>query len=318
MRRRGLLALLAPLTAGCLGGVEVSRQGEQSAPADGGQAPTNESTTTATPAPTTPDQSESVASDRQAAARRLRVAGDRLREAVSAYAGTASVADVTADDEFVARDVYVSLVGASGAVEEARALAATDDQTERATALSGVVAFLSHATAGQAAMGAGHDALLSVPAALRSGDVSRARAVVDGLGADRREVEQAASLVRSESTESDVETTAVVADDSRRLKLAQFDAAVVALDDAVRPVRALVDGVERLVDARAAAAADDGDEATSLASDAERTLEDAETDLSGLADSLPAAAAPFADAADTLADYAAARDDEAADVRRGY
>lgn len=318
MRRRGLLALLAPLTAGCLGGVEVSRQGEQSVPADGGQAPTNESATTATPAPTTPGPSGSVASDRQAAARRLRVASSRLREAVSAYAGTASVAAVTAGDEFVARDVYVSLVEASGAVEEARALAATDDQRARAAAMSGVVAFLSHATAGQTAMGTGHDALLSVPTALRNGDVSRARAVVDDLDADRREVEQAASLVRSESTESDVETTDVVADDGRRLKLAQFDAAVVALDDAVQPVRALVDGVERLVDARAAAVADDRDEATSLASDAEQTLEDAETDLGDLADSLPEAAGPFADAADALADYAAARDDEAADVRRGY
>lgn len=316
MRRRGFLALLAPLTAGCLGGVEVSRQGEQSVPEDGGETPTNGST--ATPAPTaTPGPSENGASDRQAAARRLRVANDRLREAVSAYAGGGSVADVGAGDEFVARDVYVSLVQASGAVEEARTLAATDDQRARAAALSGVVAFLSHATAGQAAMGAGHEALLSVPDTLRTGDVAGARAVVDDLGVDRREIEQAASLVRSESTESDVEATEVLADDARRLKLAQFDAAVGALDDAVRPVRALVDGVERLVDARAAAA-DDESNATSLASAAETTLDGAEADLDALADGLPEAAAPFADAVATLADYAGARAAEAADIRLNY
>ncbi len=266
--------------------------------------------TTVTPSP-------AGTSDRQVAARRLRAASDSLGEAVSAYAGSGSVADVGADDEFVARGVYVSLVRASGAVEEAQALAATDSQRDRAASLSGVVAFLSHATAGQATMGAGHEGLLSVPETLRSGDVAGARAVVDDLGVDRREVEQAASLVRSESSEADVETADVVADDARRLKLAQFDAAVAALDDAVRPVRTLVDGVERLVDARATVANDES-EAESLASDAETTLDGAETDLDALADGLPGAAAPFADAVETLADYAGARADEAGGVRQSY
>jgi len=316
MRRRGFLALLAPLTAGCLGGVEVSRQSEQSVPEDDGETPTNDSAT-ATPTPTATAGPSEGSSDRRAAARRLRAASDSLGEAVSAYAGGGSVADVAAGEEFVARDVYVALVDASGAVEEAETLAATDDQRERAAALSGVVAFLSHATAGQAAMGAGHEALLSVPGTLRTGDVAGARAVVDGLGADRREIEEAASLVRSESSESDVEATDVLADDDRRLKLAQLDAAVVALDDAVRPTRALVDGVERLVDARAAAANDESD-AADIAADAETTLDDAEADLDALADGLPGAAAPFADAVETLADYAAARADEAADIRLGY
>lgn len=321
MRRRGFLALLAPLTAGCLGGVEVSRQGGQSVPADSGDeetpAPTND-TATPTPEPASTPDPDPTANERTAA-RRLRVAEDRLAEAVSAFAGGGSLADVAADDEeFVAREVYVELVRASGAVEEARASASTDDQAERARALSGVVAFLSRATAGQAAMAAGYDALESVTATLRDGDVARARALVDELGAHRREVERAASLVRSESADADVEATSVVADDVRRRKLAQFDAAVGALDDATRPLRSLIDGVDRLLEARAAVTDRNDDEASSTASDAETTLNGVENDLSALAEDLPQEAAAFADAIERVAAYADDRSNEAADIRITY
>ncbi|MEF8819065.1 MAG: hypothetical protein V5A31_08995 [Haloferacaceae archaeon] len=321
MRRRGFLALLAPLTAGCLGGVQVSREGAQSTPEEGGETTP---TPTATPAddetatPTPDPEPASTAGDERTAARRLRVAEDRIAAAVSAFGDGGGLGDVTADEAFVARDVYVELVRASGAVEEARARASTDAQTERARALSGAVAFLSHATAGQAAMAAGHRAIVEVPEALRSGDVGRARALVDELGTHRRELERAASLVRSESSDTDVEATDAVADDARRLKLAQFDAAVTALDDAARPVRSLVDGVQRLVEARAVAADYDNDDASSIASDAETVLDDAENDLSALADDLPTEAAAFADAIDRLATYADDRSNEAGDIRRAY
>jgi hypothetical protein len=321
MRRRGFLALLAPLTAGCLGSVEVSRQGSRSAPEDDGSEPTpTDGTETPTPEPDPEPTPDPVpAADERTAARRLRVAEDRLAEAVSAFAGGGSLADVAADDEeFVAREVYVELVRASGAVEEARARATTDDQTERARALSGVVAFLSRATAGQAGMAAGHDVLVSLTGALRDGDVGRARALVDELGAHRRDVERAASLVRSESADADVEATTVVADDARRLKLSQFDAAVVALDDATRPLRSLIDGVDRLVEARAAVTDGDDDEASATASDAETTLDDVEDDLSALAEDLPREAAAFADAIDRIAAYADDRSNEAADIRITY
>jgi hypothetical protein len=326
MRRRWFLALLAPLTTGCLGGVEVSRQGEQptgddAATANDADGSNASAPATATPTPTpepesTPDPG--AATDEADAARQLRVARERLRESVEAYSDRGEIAAVGAADEFVARDVYVSLVRAAGAVEEAGALAATDDQVDRAEALSGVVAFLSRATAGQAAMAAGYEALLDVPEALRAGDVARARELVDDVGAHRRAIERSASLVRSESTDADVEATDVVADDARRRKLAQFDAAVAALDDATRPTRVLVDGVERLIEARAAATANDDDEASELAGDAEVTLDDADDDLSALADDLPDEASPFASAIDTLAEYAADRHDEAGDIRITY
>jgi hypothetical protein len=321
MRRRGFLALLAPLTAGCLGGVEVSREGAQSVPDDGAEAtPTatsaDESTPEPTPAPATP--TPAPAGDDRTAARRLRVAEDRLAAAVGAFGDGTGVANVGADETFVARDVYVELVRASGAVDEARVRASTASQTERARALSGVVAFLSHATAGQAAMAAGHQAMLDVPEALRDGNVGRARSLVDEFGAHRRELEGAASRVRSESGDPDVEATDVVADDARRLKLAQFDAAVTALDDATQPTRSLITGVDRLIEARSAVADGDYDDASSFASDAEVVLDDAETDLSALADDLPAEAAAFADAIDRLATYADDRSDEAGDIRRDY
>ena len=321
MRRRGFLALLTPLTTGCLGGVEVSRQGGQSVPADGGENETPTPTTdTATPTPdpvSTPEPDP--AADERTASQRLRVAENQLVEAVSAFTGGESLVDVAADDEqFVAREVYVELVRASSAVEEAKARASTGDQSERAQALSGVVAFLSQTTAGQAAMAAGYDALTSVTVALRDGDVARARALVDKLGAHRREVERAASLVQSESADADVEATSAVADDARRRKLAQFDAAVVALDDATRPLRSLIDGVNRLIEARTAVTERNGDEASSTASDAETTLDTVENDLSALVEELPPEAATFINAIERVAVYTGNRSSEAADIRITY
>lgn len=317
MRRRALLALLAPLTAGCLGGFELSRQGQQAVDDGKTATPAPDRTAAATPAPES--RPSDPAGDERTARRRLRVARERLRGAVEAYAGVGSLAEVdAADDGFVAREVYVSLVRASGVVEEARTLAATDEQAERAEALSGVVAFLSRAAAGQAAMHAGHERLLALPATLRDGDVGRARALVDELGADRREVETSASLVRSESTAADVSAIDLLADDARELKLAQFDAAVTALDDAIRPSRTLVDGVERLIEARAAAT--DGEElrASDRAASAQTALDGAATELRALADDLPAEAAPFADAVETLARYADDRTQEAIDIQETY
>jgi hypothetical protein len=93
---------------------------------------------------------------------------------------------------------------------------------------------------------------------------------------------------------------------------------VTALDDAARPSRLLIDGVERLIEARNAAADYDDDDASSVASDAENLLLDAEDDLSALADDLPAEAAAFADAVDSLATYADDRANEAGDIRRNY
>ncbi|MFB6168578.1 MAG: hypothetical protein ABEJ43_07000 [Haloferacaceae archaeon] len=324
MRRRGLLALLAPLTAGCLGGIEVSREGAQSVPEDRSEttpAPERGANATATPTPDTPSDSEPTpapGADERTAARRLRVAEESLAAAVSAFGEGQGVADVTADEAFVARDVYVELVRASGAVDEARALARTESQVERARALSGVVAFLSHATAGQAAIAAGHEAIVDVPEALRDGNVGRARALVDEFGTHRRETERAASRVRSRSDDADVEATDVVADDARRLKLAQFDAAVTALGDATQPARSLITGVDRLIEARSALTDDSYDDASSFANDAEVVLDEAESDLSTLADDLSAEAAAFVDAIDRLATYAGNRATEAADIRRNY
>lgn len=322
MRRRGFLALLAPLTAGCLGGVQVSREGAQSMPEEGDEttrtpngAPADDGTATPTPEPAS---TPAPAAGDRTAGRRLRAAEDRLAAAVSAFGGGSGIADVAADEAFVARDVYVELVEASGAVDGARARASTEAQTERARALSGVVAFLSRATAGQAAMAAGHEAMVAVPEALRDGNVGRARTLVDEFGAHRREIERAASRIRSESADADVEATDVVADDSRQLKLAQFDAAVTALDDATQPARSLIAGVDRLIEARAAVTDGNGDEASSLASDAENVLEETENDLSALADDLPEEAAAFADAVDRLATYADDRETEASDIRRSY
>jgi hypothetical protein len=330
MRRRGFLALLAPLTAGCLGGVEVSRQGRQAAPATETPAPgaanesaggTENATATATPTPEstpagTPEPSEA---ERREAEARIRTARDHLDAAVSAYAGVGGVADVAADDEaFVARDVYVELVSASGAVEEARALAVTDEQADRAATLAGVVAFLTRATDGQAAMAAGRRAMLDVPATLREGDVAEARALVDEFDTHREEIREAASLVRSESSEADLEATEVVADDAWNRTLEKFDAAATALDEATRPTRALVDGVERLVDARTAVTDDDDDAAREAAGDAEFALDRAAEDLAALADEVPTEAPAFAAAAERLADYARARADEATDIRDDY
>ena len=319
MRRRGFLALLAPLTAGCLGGVEVSRQGQRAAPAEtetptpNGSAPANDTATpTETPTPEgTPDRREAELA--------VRSAREAIRAATSAYAGAGGVADVTADDEaFVARDVYVELVDASGAVEEARALAVTDEQTERATVLAGVVTFLTRATEGQAVMAAGRRAILDVPAALRDGDVSRARTLVDEFDTHRTEIRDARSRLRTEVSDDHLEATQLVEDDARDRTLEKFDAAATVLDDANRPIRALIDGVERLVDARAAVTDNDDDAAAEAAGDAEFALDRAKEDLTALTDDVPTEAPAFAEALERVADYADARTDEAADIRDDY
>jgi hypothetical protein len=115
-----------------------------------------------------------------------------------------------------------------------------------------------------------------------------------------------------------VEATDALADDARRRKIAQFDAAVTALDDATQPTRSMINGVDRLIEARAAAAAGDHDDASSFANDAEVVLNDAEDDLAALADDLPQEAAAFAAAIDRLATYADDRSNEASDIRLTY
>jgi hypothetical protein len=323
MDRRGFLALLAPLTAGCFGGATVSRREEMPPATETPDATANgqdgsRSTATRTPEPTdTPEQTPSPSE--QKAERRLETARERVREVVEEYADSGDLADVRADeDEFVPSDVYVALVRASGAVNEFSALAATDEQEATAEALVGVVSFLSRATAGQAAAVAGHDALLAVRDDLDAGSVESAESSVDALGEHRDDVERAVAHVESESDDADLEATDALADDARSTKLDQFEAAETALDDVADPVRTLVDGADLLGSAREEA--DDGNDeyAADLASDAADAFAEVYDDLDELAGDLPREAGPFEDAIETLAEFASDGEHAADDLVDEY
>lgn len=327
MERRGVLAALTPLLAGCFGGSAVSRtrtadrEPTPAATATPGAA----GTATATPEPTetaTPEPDQGEADEAAAAgdaAEHVEAARERIGTAVDEYADSGDVAEVSVDaDGFVPADVYAALVRANSSVGRAAALAATDERETTVARLEGVVAFLMRATAAQANAIEGHDALVTARDALAGGDRDAATAGEQGIATAAETVGRALSHLTSESDPADAEAVDVLDADDYRAKRDQFDAATTVLDGAADGVSSVVNGIELLSVARTRGENGNAEAAAEDAADARERLEDAASTFEDLAADLPGGVAAFEDPLASLADLAGEKASAAADVQSQY
>lgn len=319
MKRRGVLALLTPLLAGCFGGGAVRKTAEP------GRTETAAATPTATPEPTgtptseatetatvTPESTPASTGDEGLAADHLGTARERVGTAVDAYADGGALTEVRADaDGFAPDDVYVALTRANAAVGRAAALAATDEQETAVARLEGVVAFLSHATAAQANAIAGHDALVGARRTLADDSGTGTNGHLGEIRTARDAIRDAVSSLESGSDPSDATAVDAFGADAYRTKVEQFDAAATTLDDATGPVSTLSDGLVLLETARTRSENGDEESAKEDAEEAVEKLEAAEGTLEDLVDGLPDAAATFESPLSALRDLAAEKRAEA-------
>ncbi|PSQ59056.1 MAG: hypothetical protein BRD23_05365 [Halobacteriales archaeon SW_9_67_25] len=167
MKRRALLAALAPLTAGCFG---ATRAETDQPPAT--ETPGQQSTETPdTQSTATPDTTGSA--DREEAVGKIDTAQDRLREAVYIYAGGVSseLLDVSAaTEEFDDRSVLLKLSDVQTAINEAERAAVTAEQKETVESLREMHRFLTRATDLQAWLIEGHEAVADTYDAIDDGD----------------------------------------------------------------------------------------------------------------------------------------------------
>ena len=167
MKRRALLAALAPLTAGCFG---ATRAETDQPPAT--ETPGQQSTETPdTQSTATPDTTGSA--DREEAVGKIDTAQDRLREAVYIYAGGVSseLLDVSAaTEEFDDRSVLLKLSDVQTAINEAERAAVTAEQKETVESLREMHRFLTRATDLQAWLIEGHEAVADTYDAIDDAD----------------------------------------------------------------------------------------------------------------------------------------------------
>jgi hypothetical protein len=319
MDRRGVLAALTPLLAGCFGGGTVSRTGTSGGtaspatgtPASNGTA-TPESTETATPEPT-------ASADDEAATGHIETARERIETAVDEYAGTGDITDVSADaDEFVPGNVYAALVRANSSVSRAGALAATDDQETTVSRLEGVIAFLTHATTTQANVIEGYDSLVAAREALDDEEPDEAETRRDEADTARETADRALADLTSESVAEDMAAVDVIDEDDHQAKREAFDAATDAIDDAGSEISTFADGIELLSTARTRGENGNEDAAVADATDAQERLEDAASAFGTLVDDLPSAAGAFEDLFTSFEDLADEKANDASDVQDEY
>ncbi|MFB6301913.1 MAG: hypothetical protein ABEH78_03510 [Haloferacaceae archaeon] len=325
MDRRGVLAALTPLLAGCFGGGTVSSATTPDASTTAATGtPAGNGTATATPGPTetataTPEQTASASAAEEAATGHIETARERIGTAVETYADSGDITDVGADAEgFTPGDVYAALVRANSAVSRAGALAATDDQETTVARLEGVVAFLTRATAAQANVIEAHDALTASRRALvdgESGEVSARRAEVD---AARKAAERALSHLTSEATADDMAAVDVLDAGDYETKREAFEASTTALADAVGAVSTFADGLELLAAARNRGENGDTAAAAEDAAGAESRFKEVASTFGDLVDGLPDAAGGFADLFTAFADLADEKASVAADLADQY
>lgn len=320
MERRGVLALVAPLLAGCFGGEAVrERATPESRPQTATDTPKPDTPAAETVTATdTPEPAETPASTDGEAEAQFRAAREQIAAAVEAYAGDADLPAVRADDGFDAGEVYAALTQASAAVGRAKALASTDEATTTVDRLGGVVAFLSHATAAQAGVVEGHDALVAARAALAEegevgsdGHLEEVRSAVEA-------VERALSHVESESEAADAAAVEALDADAYRTKVAQFEAGAAALDGAADAAATLSDGLVLLETARTRGENGDEESAAEDAAEAEEKLTAAASTFGDLVDGLPAEAGAFEAPLDAFAELAATEKSAAADLAAQY
>lgn len=321
MHRRGVLAALTPLLAGCFGGNAVSRTETPDAGSTPAPTATPEPTATPTPEPTaTPTETpEGSAPAGEEAATHIETGRDRIRTAVDEYADGGDLTGVRADAEgFVPGDVYAALVRTNSAVSRAATLAATDEQETTVDRLDGVVAFLTRATAAQENVIEGHDALVAAREALDDEVTDLADARVEEVDTARENAERALSHLSVGSDASDMDAVGVVDDDDYRTKREQFDAATTALDDARSEVADFSDGIVLLGTARSRGENGDEDDAVEDATDAQERLEEVASAFGDLVDDLPSEASAFEDLFTSFEDLADEKAGVAEDVKNEY
>lgn len=319
MDRRGVLAALPPLLAGCFGGGAVSRRRTDATP-NGTETTTARPTGTATRTETATPESESTSSAaEQKAARYVRTARDRIRTAVEGYADSGDLTDVHADaDRFVPGTVHAALVRANSAASHAAALAATDEQRTTATRLKGVVAFLTRATTAQANVIEGYDGLVTIREALDDEESSEVDRRLDDVDTARENAERALSHLTTDTDAADTEAVEVVGTDDYRAKRAQFKAATTALDDAAEEASSFADGIDLLSAARTRGENGNADAAVEDATEAKDRLETVASAFGSLADDLPSEASVFEDLFGSFEDLADEKASAAGDVKSEY
>jgi hypothetical protein len=329
MKRRALLAALAPLTAGCFGATRAeqaestdsrSRTPRPTPDARGTPEPTPEATDTptSTPEPTpepTPEQTPepTPGGDRSEAADRIDVARDRIRTAVERYTGdgSESLLDISAAASgFEARGVLLELSEARTAIEGAARAAATDDQRETVESLRAVRRFLTQATDLQAWLIDGHAAVDRATGALADG--ADEDDVGEHLDAIERAVEGTEDPLAAATDRFDPETTSVVEaveSERTRRKRTQFEHERAVLVDLEEGLSTIQSARAQLDAARAQADHGDTDTAEEAAEQATERLDEVVERLEELDDDPPSRADAFADqiedALEVALDYAA-------------
>jgi len=320
MKRRALLAALAPLTAGCFGatGAQTTGETEPATPTpEETPTPTPEETPTETPEETPTETPEPTPSgDRTAAIEQIDTAQDRLREAVYIYTGGVSndLLDVSADTaEFDDRSVLLKLSDAQTAINEAERVAVTDEQAETVASLRELQRFLTQATDLQAWLIEGNEEIVDVYDAIDDGDdESTVEAALDDTKRVLEETSQPLEVITEGVDLAATTTTDVIGKEEFEGKRTQFKHEHDVLEQLHDALSTVQSAREELDAARAMADKGDYYKAEDAAERAADTLEGTVEDLEDLSEDPPSRADAFEglvdDVLDVAQDYAADAD----------
>lgn len=307
MKRRALLAALTPLVAGCFSGTDPESGQPERPTAEPTSTPTTEQPTeTPEPTPTTTETTQTPTGDQTAAAEKIRIAQNNLREAVYTYTGgtTDDLLNVSAEtEEFDARTVLLKLDAVQTATNDAEDLAATDEQEQLVASLMEMERFLTYAADLQARLILGHDTTSEARAALEADDRDEdtIESTLDTLSDVVDNTEQPLTEVRDNVDAASTDATSTISSDEYDRKITQFEherSVLVDLNDALLSIYAAVEDIE---EAREEADYGNEDDAEEMADMAAETLDDVVDDLDDLEDDLPSRADAFEDSvADTL------------------
>jgi len=306
VKRRALLAAIAPLTAGCFG----TTQGQSDEPTD-----TPESTPT--PEPTdTPDPGPSE-SERRAGDDAIVEAQNQLQEAVYIYTDgvSADMLDVSAETTgFDARAVLLKLSDAQTAISDAGRAATTTEQTETVESLREVHQYLTQATDLQAWLIDGRDAVLNAYDAIDDSDDEDT--IESELDAIEEAVENATDPFEAISNVDSGTTEAIdaIGTDEYEQKQRQFESELDALERLEGALSTIYSQHTQLEDAQDDIDDGDYDSAENTADRASDELDDTVDDMGDLEENLSSRADAFEDPVEDVLEMAREYEDEAGSV----
>lgn len=312
MKRRALLAAIAPLTAGCFG----TTQGQSDEPTDTPE-PADTPESTPTPEPTdTPDPGPS-GSERRAGDDAIVEAQNQLQEAVYIYTDgvSADMLDVSAETTgFDARAVLLKLSDAQTVIGEAGRAATTTAQTETVESLREVHQYITQATDLQAWLIDGRDAVLNAYDAIDDRD--NEDAIESEIDAIEEAVEDASGPFEAVSNvdSGTMEAIDAIGTDEYEEKQRQFEGELDALERLEGALSTIYAQHTQLEDARADISDGDYDSAENTADRASDELDDTVDDMEDLEGNLSSRADAFEDPVEDVLGMARDYENEAASI----